>query len=75
MYKMTVESENGRSLCRLGECAPVYGMALTQNQNQQKISNNLNPVSKTPEHKSPIFIPVDQELLNYFYFIILSCIL
>ena len=37
-----------------------YGMALTQNQNQQKISNNSNPVSKAPEYKGPHFILVDR---------------
>ena len=37
-----------------------YGMALMQNQNYQKISNNLNPVWKTLEHKEPIlFMPID----------------
>ena len=40
-----------------------YGMALMQNQNYQKISNNLKPVSKTLEYKEPIiFLPID----NYF---------
>ena len=37
-----------------------YGMALMQNQNYQKISNNLNPVWKILEHKEPIlFMPID----------------
>ena len=37
-----------------------YGMALMQNQNYQKISNNLKSVWKTLEHKEPIlFMPID----------------
>ena len=40
-----------------------YGMALMQNQNYQKISNNFKSVSKTLEHEEPIlFLPID----NYF---------
>ena len=40
-----------------------YGMALMQNQNYQKISNNLKPVSKTLGYKEPIiFLPIN----NYF---------
>ena len=40
---------------------PNYGMALMQNQNYQKISNNLKSVSKTLEHKEPVlFLPIDK---------------
>ena len=52
-----------------------YGMALTQNQNYQKVSNNLNPVLKTPEHKGTLSIPADRELLSTFTLLFLSCIL
>ena len=42
-----------------------------QNQNYQKISNNLNSVSKTLEHKEHIlFLPIDNFLTIYFYFVI-----
>ena len=43
-----------------------YGMALKQNQNYKQISNNLNRVSKTPEHKGTLSIPADRELLTSF---------
>ena len=33
----------------------------------KKIPNNLNPVSKTSEHKGALIIPADRELFNYFY--------
>ena len=53
-----------------------YGMAWMQNQNQQKILNNLNLVSKTPEHNGNLFIPgVRFTTLNYFYLAILFCTL
>ena len=48
-----------------------YEIALMQNQNYQKISNNLNSVSKTLEHKEPIlFLPIDNFLTICFYFVI-----
>ena len=46
-------------------------MALMQNQNYQKISNNLKSVSKTLEHKEFIlFLPIDNFLIIYFYSVI-----
>ena len=42
-----------------------------QNQNYQKISNNLNSVLKTLEHKEHIlFLRIDNFLIIYFYFVI-----
>ena len=50
-------------------------MAWTQNQSKRNISNNLNPVSKTPEHKRTLYIPDDRSgTLNYVYFVVLFCI-
>ena len=49
---------------------------LDANKNQQKISNNLTSVSKTPEPKGTLFIPADRSnTFNYLYFVILFCVL
>ena len=54
---------------------PVLSLICLKNVIQVSWSNNLNLVSKTPEHKKTLFIPcVSSSIFKCFHFVILSCI-